>query len=236
MILKDFYAQKKGIISSLINENLNPKNQIPVGLFNDLVFKPKANVNFPLVMFKYNHIDWNMSSENEYKADVDFSVFIVLDSDFKDDYLEVFDLAKKIDDAILLHPTSSEIRENKEAIENEEDVSELIANSAFKIKECQFTVEDDNWEKNEFFIWEINYKTTLIERTYKKRYTMISNQFFTESELSNNAEREKVKESLRKIGYDLNDYYEKEIDGKKLLVFKEIEENLTINSRNLKLK
>ena len=235
MILKDYYAQKKSIIATLISENLNFPNNINVGLFNDLVFKPKANVDFPLVMFKYNHVEWNTSSENEYKADVDFSVFIVLNSEFEEDYLDVFDISREIDKAILLHPTNSQIRENKEAIENGEDIPELISNSAFKIKECQSTVEDDNWEKNEFFIWEINYKTTLIERTYKKRYTMISNGAFTKANLNNEKRREKVRESLRSLGYDLNDYYEKEIDGKKLLVFKKVKESLNINSQELKL-
>lgn len=236
MILKNFYAQKKSLISSFINENRNSKEEITVSLFNDLAFKPKAKVKFPLVMFKYNHIDWSTSSENEYKADVDFSVFIVLNTAVEDDYLDIFDLTKLIDKALLLHPTETELRENQEAIQNGETITELITNSTFKVKECQRTVENDNWEKNEFFIWEINYKTTLIEQMYKKRYTMISNNAFTKANLNNEKRRAKVKASLRTLGYNLDDYYEVEEDGKKFLKFKKITEKLIVNNNEIKLK
>ncbi len=235
MILKEFYTQKKGVITALVNEKRKPEEQISIGLFNDLVFKSKSKVKFPLIMFKYNHVKWNTSSENEYKADVDFSVFVVLNTDFENDYLESFDLAKQIDKAILLHPTKTELIENNEALEKGETSAQLITNSAFKIKECQATVEDDNWEKNEFFIWEINYKTTLIEKEYKKRYTMVTNGSFSKANLKNEKRKEKVKESLRELGYDLNDYYEKEKDGKKLLIFKEVKETLNVNNKKINL-
>jgi hypothetical protein len=39
-------------------------------------------------MFKYNNVVWNTSSEQEYKADVDFSVYVVLNTAFNGDYLE----------------------------------------------------------------------------------------------------------------------------------------------------
>ncbi len=235
MILKEFYTQKKGVITTLVNEKRNAGEQISIGLFNDLVFKAKAKVTFPLLMFKYNHVDWTTSSENEYKADVDFSVFVVLNTDFENDYLESFDLAKQIDRAILLHPTDLELTKNRKALEKQETTSQLITNSAFKVKECQFTVEDDNWEKNEFFIWEINYKTTLIEKEYKKRYTMVTNGAFSKANLRNEKRKEKVKESLRVLGYDLNDYYEVEENGKKLLVFKKINEKINVNKKEVNL-
>lgn len=234
MILKEFYAQKKSLISTLLNEGKNsqdPKKNITVGLYNDVVFKPKTNVAFPLVLFKYNHIDWNTSSENEYKADVDFSVFIALNTGFENDYLEVFDMAKLIDKAILLHPTKSELEKNKEALNKGETTSKLITNSALKIKECQSTVKNDNWEKNEFFIWEINYKTTLVEKSYKKRYTMISNGAFLQTDLATKEKKEKLRKSLLALGYDLNDYHEVEVNGKKLLEIKEIEEKLIVNKK-----
>ena len=237
MILKNFYLQKKEYINTLINADLSDKDAIPIGLYNDLIFKAKANVTFPLVMFKYNDVCWASSSEKEYKADVDFSVFIVLATGFEEDYLEVFDIAKKIDDAILLHPTVDELTENKTALANEEITMELISNSAFKIKEKQVVMPNDNWEKSEFFIWEINYKTTLIEQNYKKKYVMIANNFFTEDAINTEEGKEQVTNSLNKIGYDINDYYEKEKDGQPLLVHKEVEENLKIGEKEeIKLK
>ncbi|WP_051263726.1 hypothetical protein [Tenacibaculum ovolyticum] len=233
MILKDYYTQKKGLISMLLNEGVAPNKQISIGLFNDLVFKEKSKVKFPLVMFKYNNIGWNTSSENEYKADVDFSVFVVLKSDFENDYLESFELVKKIDEAVLLHPTQSELIENNEALVSGTTTERLITNSAFKVREGQYTVEDDNWEKNEFFIWEINYKTTLIEKEYKKKYAMVSNGAFVKSDLSTKKKKESVKGNLQKLGYDLDDYYEITQNGKKLLVYKEINEKLTLNSKRI---
>ncbi|WP_299135516.1 hypothetical protein [uncultured Tenacibaculum sp.] len=236
MILKDYYAQKKGLISVLINEGAVPNKQISIGLFNDLVFKEKSKAKFPLVMFKYNNVVWNTSSENEYKADVDFSVFVVLKSDFENDYLENFELVKKIDKAILLHPTQSELIENNEALASGTTTERLIPNSAFKVREGQYTVEGDNWEKNEFFIWEINYKTTLVEKEYKKKYAMVSNGAFVENDLSTKKKKENVKENLEKLGYNLDDYHEVMHEGKKLLVYKKIDEKLIINKKEINLQ
>lgn len=216
MILKHYYEQKKQQILAVVNKGLSSKDAIELGLFNDLVFKPKSKATFPLIMFKYNDIIWNTSSENEYKADVNFSVFIVLNTSFEKDYIESFDLAQKIDTAILLHPTQSEIRQNKEDLIAEKTEISLITNSAFKIREGQYTVEDDNWEKSEYFIWEINYKTTLIERAYKKRYTMVANNAFVKADLNTEAKKEEVKNSLKKLGYNLDDYYETRISRKKI--------------------
>ncbi len=224
MILKQYYEQKKQKIHEIINPGQVINNS--VRLFNDNVFAD-SDIEFPLIMFKYNHIKWNTSSEKEYKADVDFSIFIVLKPSFENDYLESFDLASKVDQAILLHPNKAEIRKNKEDISNGITEIELISNSSLKVSEGQYTVEDDYWEKNSYYIWEINYSTTLIEKEYKKRYTMISNNFFNETDI--NDKEEEVRGNLRKIGFDLDDYNQVEYNGKKLLVIKNVDEKLTIN-------
>ncbi len=232
MVLKQFYEQKKEKINSIINAN---GNVVQIGLYNERIFDSESSAT-PVIMFKYNNVVWNTSSEQEYKADVDFSVYVVLNTAFNGDYLESFDLAKQIDDAILLHPNKLEIRQNREALNADVSTIPLVTNSAFKIKECLHTVNEDHWEKNNFYIWEINYKTTLIEREYKKRYTMISNDFFTESDIDGNAKEAALRTNLRALGYDLDNYYQVQHNGKNLLVYKDVEEQLSVNDlKNLAL-
>lgn len=222
MVLQQYYTQIKEKIESIIKDD--PLINNTVRLFNDNVFKEGNSIKFPLIMFRYNDVFWNTSSEKEYKADVNFSVFIVLESLLNDDYIKSFELARKVDEAILLHPTKREILQNNgDVLAGITDVK-LITNSAFKIREGQSIVEEDYWNKNNFYIWEINYKTTLIEKEYKKRYTMISNNFFVEQDITNNEEQLRI--DLKRIGFDLDDYYLVEQNGKKLLVFKNVEEQI----------
>lgn len=222
MILKNYYEQKK---QSIIRAVRDLNNSINVELFSDSIFT-NSNYNFPIVLFKYKNIEWNTSSEQEYKADVEFCVCIVLEPSMAD-YIGVFDIANKVDEAILLRPTKADINENNIAIASDDTIIPLITNSVFKTSERQYTVEDDFWEKNNYFIWEINYKTTLVEKSYKKRYTMISNGFFNNDDLNNNIEG--VRSNLRRIGLDLDDYHLVERNGKQQLIIKEVEERLTFN-------
>lgn len=234
MILQQFYEQKKAKIDQIINRNRPPGDQVRIGLFNDRVFSTANNNNktgtFPVVMFKYDEVIWNTSSEKEYKADVHFCIYIVLDADFNDDYLESFELARQIDEAILLNPTGEDIRLNKIEVERGITDIELITNATFKVREGQYTVEEYNWEKNNFYIWEMSYKTTLIERTYKKRYTMISNEFFTQEDLDDTDKRDQLAINLKKIGYDLNDYYVEGATDQKYLVLQNIDEKIQLLS------
>lgn len=233
MVLKQFYEQKKQTISNIINQNAL---QARIGLYNERIFNVEPTTE-PVIMFKYNDVVWNTSSEQEYKADVNFSLFIVLNNTFEAGYIESFDLARLIDEAILLRPNTLDIRENKIALDNGTAQVPLITNSAFKIREGLHTVKEDHWEKNNFYIWEINYKTTLIEQEYRKRYTMLSNQFFTESDIDGGAKEDALRTNLRALGYDLSHYHQVEYNGKNLLVYKDIDEQLTINDlKTLALK
>lgn len=233
MVLQQFYEQKKAKIDSIVNQNRPERDRIKIGLYNDQVFSgADEERNNPIIMFKYKDIIWNTSSEKEYKADVDFCIYIVMQGKFSDDYIESFEVARQIDQAILLHPTQEDIRNNNNDIQNGVTDIELITNAAFKIREGQYTVEEDHWDKNNFYIWEISYKTTLIEKTYKKRYTMISNQFFNESDIDGGIAEEELRTNLRKLGYDLDDYHQVQYNGKDLLVYKNIDEQLSINDLN----
>ncbi len=226
MILQQYYEQKKEKIDSIVNAN---GNRVRIGLYSDRIFD-EEDEDEPVIMFKYSDVVWNTSSEKEYKADVCFSVYIVLNDKFEKDYIESFELARQVDQAILLHPNRSEIRSNQEAISNGDTEIELIKNSALKVMEGQYTVEEDNWKKNNFYIWEIKYKTTLIEKEYKKRYTMISNNAFKKRQLDGGEKEALVRKNLLALGYDLDDYKEVEYNGKKLLVFKKVKEELSINN------
>ncbi len=230
MVLQQFYEQKKKKIQEIINPGQTQNDT--VRLFNDNVFED-TGVTYPLILFKYNNIVWNTSSEKEYKADVDFSVFVILAPSYANDYLESFELARKIDQAILLHPNKSERTKNEQDILNGVTTIPLITNSALKVREGQYTVEDDHWAKNNYYIWEINYSTTLIEKEYKKRYTMISNEFFVQNDIDE--DKELVRKNLKEIGYDLDDYNEVEYNGKKLLVYKNVEEHLIVNNKDVEL-
>lgn len=234
MILQQYYEQKKAKIDSIVNADRPGNRQIRIGLYNDRVFRDSEDSRDPVIMFKYGDVVWNTSSEKEYKADIDFCIYVVLQGRFANDYIESFEIARQIDRAILLHPDRAEIRQNKEDISSGATDIELITNSAQKVREGQYTVEEDHWDKNDFYIWKISYKTTLIEKEYKKKYTMITNRFFTKRKLENNEQQ--VRRDLSDLGYDLNDYYEVTYNGQDLLVFKKVREQLEINDlKNINL-
>lgn len=127
-------------------------------------------------MFKYDNISWETSSEKNYKADVSFCIYVVMPigTILSSNYEEVFDIAQRIDKSILLANSSNAL---------------IDTNSTFKVKEKQYNNEYDYWNKNDYFIWEITYKTTLIENTLKKKYILFNNG------LSN--------EELEELGYNL---------------------------------
>lgn len=169
MILKDFYNEKKNAIETEFNSDA-----LTVHLYSDAVFK--TPIEKPIVMFKYENIFWETSSEKNYKADVSFCLYVVMPAKTSSsiNYEEVFEIAQRIDKAIL--STSN----NNTLIDN---------NSTFKVKEKQYCNEYDYWDKNDYFIWEITYKTTLIENVLKKKYILFNNG------LSN--------EELENLGYNL---------------------------------
>ena len=115
---------------------------------------------------RYECVDWETSSEQTYKADVTFCIAIVLPLQSQtagdQNYETVFDIGQIIDKAILSRNTTA--------------TPLLDSNSTFKIKEKQYcNHEQDNWDKTDYFIWEITYKTTLIETELKKRYRLVFN-------------------------------------------------------------
>jgi len=169
MILKDFYSEKKNAIETEFSTNAPT-----VQLYSDAVFK--TTIDKPLVMFKYDTISWETSSEKNYKADVSFCLYIVLpiSSFTSTSYEEVFEMAYRLDKAILSPAASNAF---------------IDTNSTFKVKEKQYVNEDVYWDKNNYFIWEITYKTTLIENILKKKYILFNNG------LSN--------EELEDLGYNL---------------------------------
>lgn len=169
MILKDFYSEKKNAIETEFSTNAPT-----VQLYSDAVFK--TTIDKPLVMFKYDTISWETSSEKNYKADVSFCLYIVLpiSSFTSTSYEEVFEMAYRLDKAILSPGASNAF---------------IDTNSTFKVKEKQYVNEDVYWDKNSYFIWEITYKTTLIENILKKKYILFNNG------LSN--------EELEDLGYNL---------------------------------
>lgn len=170
MILKDFYTEKKNAIETEFTSNAPT-----VQLYSDAIFK--ASIETPVVMFKYDTVNWETSSEKNYKADVSFCLYIVLpvETISSTSYANAFDIAQRIDKAILSNSNSN---------------AAIDTNSTFKIREKQFTNEHTYWNKNDYFIWEITYKTTLIENILKKKYILFNNG------LSN--------EELEDLGYDLN--------------------------------
>ena len=170
MILKDFYTEKKNAIETEFSTNAPA-----IQLYSDAVFK--TTIDKPLVMFKYDTISWETSSEKNYKADVSFCLYIVLpiDSISSNRYEQAFEMAYRLDKAILSGTSSNTF---------------IDTNSTFKAKEKQYTNEEVYWNKNDYFIWEITYKTTLIENILKKKYILFNNG------LSN--------EELEELGYDLN--------------------------------
>ena len=169
MILKDFYTEKKNAI-----ENEFTSNAPTVHLYSDAVFK--TAITAPIVMFKYDTISWETSSEKNYKADVSFCLYVVLPigTISSTSYEDAFEIAQRLDKAVLSASASNAF---------------IDTNSTFKAKEKQYTNEADYWNKNDYFIWEITYKTTLIENTLKKKYILFNNG------LSN--------EALEELGYNL---------------------------------
>ena len=174
MILKQFYNQKKEALKNKLSADFesNPK----VHLYTDAVFDEAISV--PVVMFKYDGVHWETSSEKTYKADVLFSIHIVMPKNEVnlEAYEDVFDLAQSIDSVILSGHVSDAF---------------IDTHSTFKVHEKQWlNSQSSYWNKNDYFIWEIGYKTTLVENALKKKYNLIRNGVL-ESEITN-------------LGYDLN--------------------------------
>jgi hypothetical protein len=169
MILKDFYTEKKSAIETAFSSDAPT-----VQLYSDTVFK--TSIETPVVMFKYDNINWETSSEKNYKADVSFCLYIVLpvDTISSTSYANAFDIAHRIDKAVLSNNNSNAL---------------IDTHSTFKVKEKQCTNEDTYWNKNDYFIWEITYKTTLIENILKKKYILFNNGL--------------TNEALEALGYDL---------------------------------
>ncbi|WP_055095937.1 hypothetical protein [Flavobacterium aquidurense] len=169
MILKEFYNEKKSAIETEFSTNA-----LTVQLYSDAVFK--TAIEAPLVMFKYDTISWQTSSEKNYKADVSFCLYVVLPigTISSTSYEEVFEIAHRLDKAVLSATSNNAF---------------IDTNSTFKVKEKQYINEEVYWNKNDHFIWEITYKTTLIENILKKKYILFNNG------LSN--------EALEELGYDL---------------------------------
>lgn len=161
MILKDFYLDKKARIEA----ETGFSGSIPdITLYNDTIFR--TSIKKPTLLFKYESVDWETSSEQTYKADATFCIYIVLPLQGQlagaQNYEAVFDIAQHIDKAILSRNTVA--------------TALIDSNSTFKVKEKQYcNHEQDNWEKTDYFIWEISYKTTLIETQLKKRYKLVYN-------------------------------------------------------------
>jgi len=154
MILKDFYTEKK---ARLINE-ANVHNITKVSLYNDNVFS--ASIAEPLLMFKYDNIKWQSTSEKIHNGEVTFCIYIVLPSTGQD-YESVFDVAHSVDKAILFNTnTAGDLIDEK---------------NIFKAGEKQYSNELDNWDKTKYFIWEMTYKTFLVDTSIKKKYNLIYN-------------------------------------------------------------
>ncbi|MEW5675612.1 hypothetical protein ABGT15_04810 [Flavobacterium enshiense] len=181
MILKEFYTQKKAAIENELGTA--PVINALVQLYSDTVFK--NTVTNPLIMFKYDTVNWESSSEKTYKAEVSFSCYIVLP--LNSNYNDAFSIASHIDKAILY---KADIIDNTALIDT---------NSTFKVQEKQWTNEGDYWDKNDFFIWKISYKTTLVENSLKKKYKLIRNGA--------------TNDEILRLGYSLTDVAEGNVTG-----------------------
>jgi len=223
MVLLDFYNQIKERLR-VVNSSENGK-AIKTVLYNDTVFLSDQLNDFPSFLFKYKDIEWQTSSEREYKASVLFSIYIVLPPNATQDYTTGLQLAQKVNEALLSKPSTLIIKEEKEETVLKEERKEtfeevpveeaelrqligedLITDSIQKLQEKQCTVEGEYWKKNDFFIWEIQYKTTLVEKSYKKRYTLLTNDAFKIQDLNNPINKEKIRLLLAEIGINLEDY------------------------------
>ncbi|WP_244248462.1 hypothetical protein [Flavobacterium foetidum] len=132
MILKEFYNQEKNAIETEL-VSIAPKVQ----LYSDAVFK--TAIETPIIMFKYDAVNWETSSEKNYKADVSFSLSIVLPVGNVSilNYEEAFEIASRIDKAILSGDNSNAF---------------IDTNSTFKVKEKQYCNQEVYWPKNDYFI------------------------------------------------------------------------------------
>jgi len=157
MILKEFYERKKTDIQAELEANSHLFT-----LCNDNIFTKGYTI--PVIMFKYDTIDWETSSEKTYKGDVTFCISIVMPLEEEainfDNYETAFDLAYKIDKAVL---------------KKSEDNKSINSYSIFKAEERQYNYDLDNWDKAKYFIWEITYKTTLVEGGLRKKYQILYN-------------------------------------------------------------
>ncbi|MFK7000193.1 hypothetical protein [Flavobacterium oreochromis] len=197
MILKHFYKEKLSILKNELNSLT--KESPTIHLYTEDIFN--NDITTPIFMFKYDTIKWESSSEKTYKADVLFSISIVLPKtqNLLENYELAFDYAQKIDTAILTK------NHNNKFIDN---------HSTFKIEEKQhINANQSHWTKDNFFIWEITYKTTLVENTLKRKYILINNGT-SDQEINN-------------LGYTSDDFIRNENQLK-------IEQNLETNSKKNK--
>lgn len=216
MILLNYYKQvKENITKELFKAGI--KN-VKIHLYNDSVFVNSVENTAPVILFKYKDVAWQTSSQREYRATVIFNIYVVLNTNKEQDYTQALTLSDIVNETVLLHPTQEEIQLNIQELEEGKQVRQLIPNVVQKVKENQQTVEGDFWEKNNFFIWEIQFETSLIESVYKKRYTLITNNVFSIEDLSDPVYKEEIKNKLASEGIDLDFYLSLSEDDKVKLV------------------
>ena len=96
MILKDFYLDRKARIEAEAGFSGNVPD---ITLYNDYVFRQP--INNTTLLFKYDCVDWDTSSEQTYKADVTFCIAIILPLEGEvaanQNYENAFDIAQSID-------------------------------------------------------------------------------------------------------------------------------------------
>ena len=204
MVLLDFYEQVKDQVKKTFKDS--DQKYPKMFLYTDRVFNAPEEVSFPLIMFKYKDVNWQTSSERIYKASVLFSMYIVEEPNVNHRYQNTLKKAGLVDQAILTHPTADELAQNKEEITNDTVVRELIPNSTQKISEKQCTVDEYPWEKNNYFIWEICYKTTLVDNSQRKKYTLLTNNAFSVLDLQEAQSQQQISDELASDGIDLGDY------------------------------
>ncbi|MEL6559387.1 MAG: hypothetical protein AAFQ94_14445 [Bacteroidota bacterium] len=228
MVLLDFYEQVKNQVKKTFKESDHkyPK----MSLYTDRVFNAPEEVSFPLIMFKYKDVNWQTSSERVYKASVLFSVYIVDEPNVNHRYQNILEKANLVDVAILKHPTAEEIAQNQQDIANGTVASNLIPNSTQKISERQCTVEDYPWEKNNYFIWEICYATTLVENAHRKKYTMLTDNAFSITDLQEEQKQQQISEELGRDGIDLAEYLPLEDPSKSKIIDQSIKYSIDVNS------
>ncbi|MEM6829931.1 MAG: hypothetical protein AAF551_05405 [Bacteroidota bacterium] len=210
MVLLNYYIQIKNQLEKVLVDRGKPS--VSVSFYSDTVFTAPEAVRFPLLLFKYDRVDWQTSAEREYKASVSFCVYVVMEPEAQHDYTEALQIASMVDRAILLTPSS---------LSNENEV--VTAGSIHKCCEKQCTVDEYPWEKNQYFIWEITYETTLIERALKKNYTLLTNGVFTKQELDDPDRRLAIENQLAQKGIVLEDYLSEGADQHRATIEKNVE-------------